>query len=64
MDHLLNTHLNLCMNDKNVPLINHYYIEKYHLGYHLEVVYIEKGIFHMSSVHCNGLPDDNDNFQH
>ena len=37
--HQLHTHLNPCMNDENLPLTWNYYIEKYHLGYHLEGLY-------------------------
>ena len=59
----LHTHLNPCMNDEILPLTYKYYIEKYHLGYHLEGAYDKKGILHLSSVYYNGLPEDNDNFQ-
>ena len=31
------------------------------MGYHLEGVYKEEGVLNMSSVYCNGLPEDNDN---
>ena len=48
--HQIHTHLNPCMNDENLPLTWNNYIEKYHLGYHLEGVYNEEGILHMYSV--------------
>ena len=35
----LHTHLNPCINDENLPLTYHYYMEKYHLGYQLEGAY-------------------------
>ena len=59
----LHTHLNPCMNDENLPLTYNYYIDKYHLGYHLEVVYTNEGILYLSSVYYNGLTKDNDNVQ-
>ena len=31
------------------------------MRYHLEGVYNEEGILHISSVYYNGLPEDNDN---
>ena len=31
------------------------------MGYHLEGVYKEEGILHLSSVYYNGLPEDNGN---
>ena len=33
------------------------------MGYHLEGVYNEENVLHLSSVYYNGLPKDNDNFQ-
>ena len=31
------------------------------MGYHLEGVYTEESILHLSSVYYNDLPEDNDN---
>ena len=51
------------MNDEILPLTYNYYIEKYHLGYHLEGVYNKEGVLHLYSVYYNRLPEDNDNFK-
>ena len=53
--HQQHKNLNPFMNGENLPLTYNYYIEKYHLGYHLEGVYKEEGILHLSSVYYNGL---------
>ena len=51
------------MNDEHLPLPYNYYIDKYHLGYHLEGVYNEEGILYMSNVYYNRLTEDKNNIQ-
>ena len=59
--HQQHKNLNPFMNDENLPLKQNDYIDKYNMGYHLEGVYNEEGILHLSSVYYNGLTQYNDN---